>query len=88
MHHPGVYAEATPDEIAYVMAGSGIGVTWKELEEASKAIGMLGGRHAGTVETATGRVIVLEKASRTPRVYPRRDGEPKRAPLGSSPPST
>jgi hypothetical protein len=37
--------------------------------------------HAGTVETSTGRVVVLEKRVATPRVYPRRDGEPKRVPL-------
>lgn len=56
----------------------------QEVEEATKAIGMLGARHATTVETPTGRVVVLEKVSRTPRTYPRRDGEPKRAPLGMS----
>lgn len=58
----------------------------QEVEEATKAIGLLGGRHAGTVDTPTGRVVVLEKASRTPRTYPRRDGEPKRAPLGMTMP--
>ncbi len=58
----------------------------QELEEAAKAIGLVGGRHAGTVETPTGRVVVIEKATRTPRLYPRRDGEPKRAPLGMTRP--
>jgi len=54
----------------------------EELAEAGKAIGLLGGRYASTLETPTGRVVVLEKASRTPRLYPRKDGEPKRSPLG------
>jgi 16S rRNA (guanine527-N7)-methyltransferase len=59
----------------------------QELEEAAKAIGLVGARHAGTVETPTGRIVVLEKATRTPRLYPRRDGEPKRAPLGLAKPA-
>ena len=54
----------------------------EELEEAKKALHMLGAAHAGTVDTPTGRVVVLEKLRVTPRTYPRRDGEPKRAPLG------
>ena len=33
--HPGIHAEKTPDRVAYTMAGSGIDVTWKELEDAS-----------------------------------------------------
>jgi 16S rRNA (guanine527-N7)-methyltransferase len=53
-----------------------------ELIEARKAIGLLGARHAATIASPTGRIIVLEKATRTPRTYPRRDGEPKRKPLG------
>jgi 16S rRNA (guanine527-N7)-methyltransferase len=53
-----------------------------ELAEAGEALGLLGAAHAGTLETPTGRVVVLEKVRPTPRVYPRRDGEPKRAPLG------
>ncbi len=53
-----------------------------ELAEAAKAFGLVGARHAATIPTPTGRVVVLEKATRTPRMYPRRDGEPKRSPLG------
>ena len=37
--------------------------------------------HEATLETPTGRVVVLGKRAATPRDYPRRDGEPKRAPL-------
>jgi 16S rRNA (guanine527-N7)-methyltransferase len=55
----------------------------EELAAAREAIGLLGARHAQTIDTPTGRVIILEKASKTPNAYPRRDGEPKRKPLGS-----
>jgi 16S rRNA (guanine527-N7)-methyltransferase len=54
----------------------------QEIEEARKAFGMLGVRHLETIPTPTGRVVVLEKTTRTPRLYPRKDGEPKRTPLG------
>lgn len=54
----------------------------EEVEAARGAIGLLGARYASTVDTPTGRVVVLEKVSRTPRTYPRRAGEPARAPLG------
>ncbi|MCC7389771.1 MAG: 16S rRNA (guanine(527)-N(7))-methyltransferase RsmG [Phycisphaerales bacterium] len=54
----------------------------EELAEAAEAIRVLGAVHAGTVDTPTGRIVVLEKSMLTPRTYPRRDGEPKRAPLG------
>lgn len=53
----------------------------EELQEAGKALHTLKVVHAGTVGTPTGRVVVLEKRVATPRTYPRRDGEPKRAPL-------
>ncbi len=54
----------------------------QEVEEARKAIGLVGARFVQVVPTPTGRVVVLEKGTRTPRDYPRRDGEPKRRPLG------
>ncbi len=54
----------------------------QEIEEAHKAFGMIGLRHVHTIQTATGRIVVLEKTTRTPRLYPRKDGEPKRSPLG------
>lgn len=54
----------------------------EELAEAKQALHMLHAGHAGTVDTPTGRVVVIEKLRRTPRDYPRRDGEPKRSPLG------
>src|SRR5690606_31616544 len=54
----------------------------RELEEAAFALGKLGARPAGIVQTPTGRIVVLEKGTLTPRTYPRRSGEPKRSPLG------
>lgn len=59
----------------------------EELADAQQALRMLGAAHAGTVDTPTGRVVVLEKLRPTPRTYPRRDGEPKRAPLGLTKPN-
>lgn len=56
----------------------------EELAAAKQALYLLHAQHAGTVETPTGRIVVLEKARPTPRAYPRRSGEPKRAPLGES----
>lgn len=53
-----------------------------ELEEAAPALHLLKITHATTIPTPTGRILVLEKSSATPRVYPRADGEPKRTPLG------
>lgn len=57
----------------------------EELAEAKGALHLLHAAHAGTIRTPTGRVVVLEKLRATPKVYPRRDGEPKRSPLGVEP---
>ncbi|HYD02118.1 MAG TPA: 16S rRNA (guanine(527)-N(7))-methyltransferase RsmG [Phycisphaerales bacterium] len=46
------------------------------------AIGALGARLVEIRETPTGKIVILEKASKTPNLYPRRDGEPKHNPLG------
>lgn len=54
----------------------------EEVAEAKQALHMLHASHAGTIETPTGRVVVLEKRRETPKPYPRPDGEPKRRPLG------
>lgn len=53
----------------------------QELAEAGAALKALHGAHAGTIDTPTGRIVVVEKLRPTPRPYPRRDGEPKRAPI-------
>jgi len=53
----------------------------EELDEAKKALHMLHTSHTATIDTPTGRIVILQKLRRTPKIYPRRDGEPKRAPL-------
>jgi len=53
-----------------------------ELEEAAPALHLLKAVHAQTIETPSGRIVVIEKRAATPRDYPRRDGEPTRSPLG------
>ncbi len=37
-----------------------------------------------TRRTPTGTIVVIEKTRATPKIYPRRPGEPKRAPLGAA----
>lgn len=54
----------------------------QELAEARQALYLLHARHVDTVPTATSQVVILEKTRATPRLYPRREGEPKRVPLG------
>ncbi len=54
----------------------------EELAEARQTLHMLHAAHAGTVDTPTGRLVVIEKLRDTPKAYPRGDGEPKKAPLG------
>ena len=53
-----------------------------EVEESTKAMGLVGLRYVETVATPTGQLVLMEKTTRTPRIYPRRDGEPSRVPLG------
>jgi len=56
-----------------------------ELDEARDALYALHTTHSGTIQTPTGRIVVLEKRRDTPGKYPRRPGEPKRAPIGVAP---
>ncbi len=53
----------------------------EELAASKKALHSLHVRHERTIDTPTGRIVVLDKPRKTPAGYPRRDGEPKRAPL-------
>lgn len=53
----------------------------EELAASKKALHMLHALHAGTIDTPTGRIVVLDKPRKTPAAYPRLDGEPKRCPL-------
>ena len=52
-----------------------------EIEEARRALQVLHTDVADLHRTATGTIIVLQKQRRTGKLYPRRPGEPKRAPL-------
>ncbi|MFN0010461.1 MAG: 16S rRNA (guanine(527)-N(7))-methyltransferase RsmG [Phycisphaerales bacterium] len=54
----------------------------EEVAECAKGLALLGATHDQTVQTPTGRIVVLSKHKPTPGVYPRRDGEPKGKPLG------
>ncbi|MCX5689859.1 MAG: hypothetical protein NTV94_08790, partial [Planctomycetota bacterium] len=58
----------------------------EELAEAQQALHALKAVHVQTLETPTGRIVVLHKGAMTPKLYPRRDGEPKRVPLGAKKP--
>jgi len=53
----------------------------EELAAAKRALHQLHARHETTIDTPTGRIVVLDKPRKTPAMYPRRDGEPKRSPL-------
>ena len=53
----------------------------EELAEAKQALHLLHTAHLGTIDTPTGKIVVLEKARKTPRLYPRRAGDPARSPL-------
>jgi 16S rRNA (guanine527-N7)-methyltransferase len=54
----------------------------QEVTEAEEAIAKIGLSFDQIVPTATSRVVVLPKIARTPKTYPRRDGEPSRVPIG------
>jgi 16S rRNA (guanine527-N7)-methyltransferase len=52
-----------------------------EVQESQRALSLLGGEVSGLRRTPTGTVITIRKVRATPDKYPRRAGEPKRAPL-------
>ena len=52
-----------------------------EIDESRGALHALHSRVIDTVRTPTGTVVVVEKSRKTPRRYPRKPGEPTRAPL-------
>ncbi len=53
-----------------------------ELEQAGEAVRLLHCQPGPITRTPTGTVVVVEKLRGTAKCYPRRPGEPKRAPLG------
>jgi 16S rRNA (guanine527-N7)-methyltransferase len=52
-----------------------------EVTEATRALALLHGKVTSTRRTETGTIVRIEKHGTTPARYPRRPGEPKRAPL-------
>jgi 16S rRNA (guanine527-N7)-methyltransferase len=52
-----------------------------EIEEAARALKLLGGHVSGVERTSTGTIVRIDKRGPTPAKYPRRPGEPKRMPL-------
>ena len=68
-----------PGGVALLIKGEKAG---EELIAAKAALHMLLSAHAGTLDTPTGRIVVLEKMRPTPKAYPRGNGDPKRKPLG------
>ncbi|MEC8560708.1 MAG: 16S rRNA (guanine(527)-N(7))-methyltransferase RsmG [Planctomycetota bacterium] len=52
-----------------------------EIEESRAALHALHARVIDTIATPTGTIVVVEKARKTPRKYPRKAGEPARNPL-------
>jgi len=52
------------------------------IKNAFSAIGALGARLLEIRDTPTGKIVILDKPSKTPKLYPRKDGEPKHNPLG------
>lgn len=55
----------------------------EEIAEAKPALHTLHCVVSDTHRTPTGTIVVIEKQRKTPRLYPRRPGEPKRKPIGS-----
>jgi 16S rRNA (guanine527-N7)-methyltransferase len=53
----------------------------EEIIEARQALHLLHAQVTERNQTATGTIVVIEKLRKTPRGYPRKPGEPKRAPL-------
>lgn len=53
----------------------------QEIEAAKQALHALHARVIDSLRTPTGTIVVVEKERKTPRLYPRAAGEPKRKPL-------
>jgi 16S rRNA (guanine527-N7)-methyltransferase len=53
----------------------------EEIEEAAAALRALKCSVANRIRTSTGTIVVVTKNGPTPKLYPRRPGEPKRVPI-------
>ncbi len=58
----------------------------QEVDQAKRALHLLHCAIVKSDRTPTGTVVAFKKLRATPKRYPRRPGEPKRAPLGVAPP--
>ena len=56
----------------------------EEIEAAKEALHALHSTVIDQLRGETGTIVVIEKRRATPKLYPRRPGEPKRAPIGGS----
>ena len=65
----------------YVLAVKGARAD-EEVHRARRAMDKLGLELVETIKTPTSSVIVMTKVKKTPRLFPRRDGEPARVPIG------
>jgi len=57
----------------------------EEIAQSKSALHLLHAHVVDSIATPTGTIIVIQKQRKTPRIYPRRAGEPKRDPLGGTP---
>ncbi|MCP4838039.1 MAG: 16S rRNA (guanine(527)-N(7))-methyltransferase RsmG [Planctomycetes bacterium] len=57
----------------------------EEIEASRKALKTLGGTVELTHRTPTGTIVAIRRTGPMPRMYPRRPGEPARAPIGGVP---
>lgn len=55
-----------------------------EIAESKAALHLLHAHVVETKPTETGVIVVIEKQRKTPRLYPRGPGDPKKSPLGGS----
>ena len=53
----------------------------EEIADAKQALHMLHAQVTDSIATPTGTLVIIEKVRKTPRIYPRTPGEPKRSPL-------
>jgi 16S rRNA (guanine527-N7)-methyltransferase len=54
----------------------------EEIDAAKEALHALHSHIIETRRTSTGTIVIIEKQRRSPKAYPRRPGEPNRAPIG------
>lgn len=71
---------AVPDGFLLAIKG---GRAPEEIEASRTALRLLKGRVETTKRTPTGTIVVVRREGVMPRRFPRRPGEPARAPLGS-----